>query len=72
MRQEFGVVNKLKKQVTLTTELKNEQNARNTQTIVSSLEDENILISKTESIQNKYDCSFTRCDCPRCRNMNGN
>lgn len=44
----------------------------NTQQVVSSMDNKNLLLSKTESIQNKNDCSFNSCDCPRCRNMNGN
>lgn len=31
-----------------------------------------LSMSKTENNQNKFDCSYTSCDCPRCRNMSGN
>lgn len=72
MRQEFEIVKKLKKQFTTKNSFQNEKNGCSTQQIVSSIDDENLVLSKTENKQNKFDCSFTSCDCPRCRNMNGN
>ncbi|XP_025407818.1 stAR-related lipid transfer protein 7, mitochondrial [Sipha flava] len=68
LRQEFEVVKKLKKQFTSKNNLQIEKGACNTQQVVSSMDDKNV--SKTESIQKKYDCSFNSCDCSRCRNMN--
>lgn len=68
LRQEFGIVKKLNNQST-SNSIQNEQNINISQKPVSS---SNEFKSNTENNPNQFDCSYTSCDCPRCRNMSGN
>lgn len=69
LRQEFLIVKKLNNQST-SNKIQNEQNINISQNLVSNSNELNC--SKTENNKNQIDCSYSSCDCPRCRNMSGN
>lgn len=72
LRQEFGIIKKLEKQTLSKDIIQNDNNLDTPQKLVSITNNENLCISKAKNVQNKFDCSYTSCDCPRCKNMNGN
>lgn len=70
LRQEFGIVKKIEKQNASNNDHSLEHNIP--QKPISSINDDKLPMSKAENAQNKLDCSYTSCDCSRCRNMDGN
>lgn len=72
LRQELGIVKNLEKKFFPNNVHQNNQNICNSEETVSSNNNEKLPTSNVENIQYKFDCSHTSCDCPRCRNMNGN
>lgn len=72
LRQEFGIIKKIEKQTLSKDVNQNDKNVLISQIHGSITNNENLCIPKAENVQNKSDCSFMSCDCPRCKNMNGN
>lgn len=67
LRREFGIVKKLEEKPSS----KNVQNECVSQKLIS-INNEKLPTPETENAQNKFNCSHTSCNCPRCKNMNGN
>lgn len=72
LRQEFGIVKKLEKKFFLNNVHQNNQNICNSEETLSNINSEKISTSNVENIKYKFECSHISCDCPRCRNMDGN
>lgn len=72
LRQEFGVINKLENKSISNDVKQNEQNRQISNSIVSNCNNIKLSTYNIKNIQNKMDCSYTSCNCSRCRNMNGN
>lgn len=88
LRQEFGIVNKLKKESVPKNDPQNVKSDSNPDysddQIIFNLQDQKshlnydkikeipTFVAKNIKNQNQPDCTYTKCDCPRCRNMNGN
>lgn len=70
LREEFGVIKKIKEEHLPVENLQNEQN-ESIKNNISSNKIKNFHTSKAENVQNKLNCSNTSCTCPRCKNMNG-
>lgn len=63
LRQEFGIIKKIENKSV-------EQNTTISQKPIASTIDKNA--SESETVQNEFVCSVNNCECPRCKNMNGN
>jgi len=38
----------------------------------TNINDEELSMTKADNKENEFDCSYTSCECSRCKNMNGN
>lgn len=63
LRQEFGIIKKIEKKSV-------GQNLIVSQKPITSTIDKNA--SESETVQNEFVCLVNNCECPRCKNMNGN